>query len=168
MQLNTTRLTARVQRARAAIGHGITYQMGAGGLHADDPLPTRTKVCDCTGFASWVLYLDRDLGATDKAKRFGYAWIETTLIHKDILGPQKLFVEIEGPVAGCVVCWGDTANESGHIGLVSVVHPDGGYDVIDCSSVSSRKYGEAIREHKDTYFHAHPGVVYGALREDLD
>ena len=47
-------------RARSAIGHGITYHLGHGGLHPADALPSRDGQCDCSGFVAWVLGRSRN------------------------------------------------------------------------------------------------------------
>lgn len=145
-------LTARIERARSAIGHGIRYRLGQGGWYPNDPLPTRNGLCDCSGFVSWVL----ELGRAPKMTRWW--WLETTAIWKDVTGKQKVFQKIDKPEPGCIVVFPDKNGHQGHIGLVSSV--DGKmYDVIDCTS-------RGIAEHPGSYFQSRSDAVFAFLRED--
>lgn len=153
-------LEARIARARSAIGKGIAYKLGHGGYHPEDDGPTRDGSCDCSGFAAWLLPMCRDLHATGK-DHAGLAWIETTAVHRDAKGPQRLFTKLSHPVPGCFAVYPDGGGHEGHIGLVTGVEP---FTVIDCSLGSYSHYGDAIREHTGAVFAANPHTIYVALK----
>lgn len=173
MKFNTSALQAHIDRARRAVANcgNITYKMGQGGTEPADPCPSRNGKCDCTGFISWVLGIDRFQG--DKKKWFSkfLPWVETTAIYKDATGPQRVFVKIPEPVEGCMVVFPDKwmGLSSGHIGLVTrIVKTDGKLYLtgIDCSSGSSKKYGKAIME-RDFALFTRLKAVYVVLKQDV-
>ncbi len=151
------RLSARVSRARKGIGRGVTYKLGRGGFNAKwpDMVGWDDQKCDCSGFVSWVLM-------TRRAPKFLRPfWIETTAIWKDAQGRQRTFHQIPKPLPGCIVVFPDRRGHEGHVGIVSVVHEPGMYDVIDCT-------GKGIREHAGTYFQSRPDAIFCVLKEDME
>jgi len=150
---------ASLARARAAIGHGITYRMGAGGLHPDDPLPTRTGRCDCSGFVAWVCGRSR--------KDSIGLWWDTTRIHRDASGPQRRWRRLAAPEPGCVVVYPDHRDlatgkrRSGHCAIVVaytaavVGGATAALTVIDCASTPNR-----ITERDGGVFLRHADVVF--------
>ena len=77
-----------VERALRAVGT-CTYSLGKGGRHpeADSPGDGEGR-CDCSGYASWALGLDRKSGAIDGG------WISTDSIVRDARGPRRMFREV--------------------------------------------------------------------------
>lgn len=72
-------------RARSQVGTG-RYRLGRGGRRPTAPSPLDgAGECDCSGFASWAIELDR------KDDRIGGGWISTDSIVRDATGPRVLF-----------------------------------------------------------------------------
>lgn len=89
-----------VRRALSAVGHG-TYRLGKGGRRPHDPAPFDAGgFCDCSGFASWCLGVDRY-----QPTGIDGGWISTDSIVRDargvrpsgspMLGPRRMFREVE-------------------------------------------------------------------------
>jgi cell wall-associated NlpC family hydrolase len=155
----------RVARAMSAVGRGIRYRLGHGGTKPDDPLPTRTGYCDCSGFIAWVLNLNR-APKTDRP-----FWIETTNIVNDALGARKAFIRLHAPERGCLVVYPDRKvmgrRSEGHVGLVTEVGEGGRLTVIDCSSSKGGKVKEAIREWDRTALFVPRKAICVTLKQDL-
>lgn len=166
--LSVARLEARVLRALTGCGRGISYGLGQGGYHPEDALPTRNGLSDCSGYVAWGLHLDRYQG--DKGKRHSpfVPWIETSAIVRDAVGRNALFCEIERPVAGCVVVYGDRIvlgrKRQGHTGIVVKVRGLD-FDVAHCSVGNDRK-GDAIQVTNGGLF-IRQGAIYAVLNEDF-
>jgi hypothetical protein len=121
-------LRAMVDRARTALGLGITYRLGKGGFDPTRPRPDQASKCDCSGFIAWAIGVSRD--PSHATNPMG-SWIETTRMVVDATGAQKLFVAIPSPVPGCIVAYPDVDGKEGHTGIVTESSPLRG---IDCSS----------------------------------
>lgn len=168
---NASRLIARVRRARSAAGRGIRYGLGKGGFDPNAVLPSgKDRLCDCSGFAlAWAFYLNR----TPKKGRA--AWLETSAVYADATGPQKTFVRISAPVAGCAVVYPDRkvngVHEEGHCAIVTDATFDSEKAVtlkgIDCSSGQSKRTGQAITERDLTFFLRRPDCAFVLLKEDF-
>lgn len=167
--LNTAKLDGRIARARSACNRGISYGLGQGGMEPRDDLPTRNARCDCSGFAAWGLSLDRFQGDKGKLHSKAIPWIETTAIARDATGAQRLFQQIEKPVPGCLVVYGDRKvlgrKREGHIGFVSEVRNRLDFDVIHCSVGNDRK-GDAIQETHGALF-VRANAIFVVLVEDF-
>lgn len=157
MSINYERLQARLERARSAKGHGITYGLGKGGFDPADNLPDQNGKCDCSGFVSWCLGMSRQQGNKNKPWSKQIPWIETTAVHKDATGKQLVFKAIPKPVAGCLVVFPDSNGKEGHIGVVAIAGAQ--YTVVDCTS-------KGITEHPGTYFRGKKSTVFCILKED--
>jgi cell wall-associated NlpC family hydrolase len=136
-----------VLRALHARGRDILYSLGHGGFHPEDDLPTRSKVCDCSGFVSWALGVCRQ--CPDPA----FPWYETTAIVHDTLGDGRHFDHVRWADAqpGDVVVYGDRKDKDGsrhqgHIGIVTAIDTTGPLKVIHCSHGASVATGDAITE----------------------
>ena len=78
-----------VRRAMSAVGRGV-YRLGKGGRRPADPTPfDRDGCCDCSGFASWCLGLDRY-----QPTAIDGGWISTDSIVRDAQGPHRMFREV--------------------------------------------------------------------------
>lgn len=149
-------------RARSAVGRGIRYKLGEGGFRPLDALPTRTGLCDCSGFAAWVLGIDRWQGRHRKPWSSRIPWIETTAIVRDATGPQLLFVQLPEPVPGCLVVYGDRLGRQGHVGIVDNVRSATDFDVVDCAS----RRGDAI-QRRDASLFLRRRAIYVTLGQDV-
>jgi hypothetical protein len=155
--LNQAILDARVARARSATDDGVRYKLGRGGFnprHVDN-VAWDSKECDCSGFVSWVLMTKR---APKAGRPF---WIETTAVHRDATTSRQVFRQIATPVPGCISVFPDRErpHHEGHMGIVTRVHADGSYDVVDCAS-------RGIRERLDTYLRANH-AIFCVLKQDF-
>ena len=114
-----------VAKARSAIGHGITYELGAGqNTPRYYPLPTNTGKCDCTQFVRWVY---------GKARFCSSAWIV-----QDANTHQTEYRRILSPQPGCMVVY------PGHAAILVDYES---MTVVDCS-----KSHNGISEHVAAYF----------------
>lgn len=80
--------------------------------------------CDCSGFVTWALGLARD-GAPGSE-----VWFDTNLIHKDALGSQQVFRQVDKATPGVLVVYPKPPSRSadsppGHVGIVTEVDADG-------------------------------------------
>lgn len=171
LTLDLAKLQKRVARARLPIHAGCLYGLGKGGFNPANKMPwdyvRGEKRCDCSGFVAWALGMRRDQINAKKWWSKLLPWIETTIVYRDATGPQKVFVEIPGPVPGCLVVYGDRGGSEGHIALVSAF-ANGHLTIIDCASGPSRRTGEAINERDGTsLFYTNPRAIYCVLREDV-
>lgn len=157
---------SRVARARSAVGRGIRYRLGHGGTDPRFEFPTKTGYCDCSGFISWVLGLNR---APKPGRNW---WIETTNIYRDATSGKQFstFVQLPHPVPGCLVVYPDYkmlgVRREGHIGVVTRVS-GGRIITVDCSAFAGGKVKEAIRELDRTELWVSRGAIFCTLREDL-
>lgn len=150
-----TDLTRYLHRARSAVGLGTAYRLGRGGFKPTALWIDRSS--DCSGFVAWVLGLSR----VPKLSRPW--WIETTAIHKDATGKRRVFERILEPTPGCVVVYPDLNGTQGHVGIVASVSP---LTVVDCSSGSYRRTGDAIREHGGEAFERRRDSIFVRLVQD--
>lgn len=139
-------------RARSQIGR-LRYVLGTGGRKPGNKSPGDTTLaCDCSGFVSWALGMDR------KQPGFGrWGWISTdSLVAMARLPDNGWFEEIPRPEAGCLVVYPGKYFKGrriqvGHVGLVSKVPAEwsanyGDLRVIHCSAGSQRVRGYAVAE----------------------
>lgn len=139
-----------IARAKSAIGKGIRYKLGGGGMKPEAALPDAgTGICDCSGFVCWVLGLSR-LSNQAFYKRYG-GWINTDSMEDDILSSAGIFDQLNAPLPGCIVVYG-AGSKIGHVGLVSEVKDGKMIKVIHCSSGNDRTTGDSIQETKPTVF----------------
>ncbi len=114
------RAEAAVARARRHVGTG-RYGLGRGGRHPEAVTPfDRDGLCDCSGYQSWALGLDRyQPGA------IGGDWISTDAIVRDATGPRRMFraVELVDARPGDLVVYGGkhvggVRVRIGHVGMI--------------------------------------------------
>lgn len=118
------RAARTVARALAAVGT-CTYTLGRGGRDPDAASPGDSAGrCDCSGFASWALGLDR------KTDAIGGGWISTDSIVRDATGPRRMFrIVAAGEIrAGDLVVFGGRHVDGrrvaiGHVGVVVEAGP---------------------------------------------
>ena len=169
MPLNTAKLAARVERARYPLTQRVRYKLGKGGFKPSSATPAPDWLCDCSGFVSWAIGISRFQGNKRKPWSAHIPWIETTAIVQDATGLKRLFKEIEAPVPGCLVVYGDSGKRQGHVGIVSVVRSAKDYDVIDCNaSIARRLTGRAIGESSRHAFRGNPRAIFVVLSEDFE
>lgn len=147
-------LNRYLNRARSAIGHGIDYGLGKGGMNPKGSLPDDgSGKCDCSGFVAWVLGISR------KPKITRRWWIETTQIYRDAVGPQKVFKRIAKAEPGCLIVFPDVNGKEGHVGIVASVNSAGdALTVVDCAR-------NGITEQTDKYFERNH-AIYCMLKQD--
>lgn len=122
----------RVARARSAVGKGIRYRLGAGGVDPNYPLPSRDGYCDCSGFVSWVIRQPRDKSGRKPSS------IHTDAIAKDATGAQAMFRRIARPVPGCFAVYPDYRDAAGklrqgHTAIVTGLFP---LTIVDCGETA--------------------------------
>ncbi len=147
-----------VAHAHAAVGKGVRYRLGHGGMHPADPGPTRDGLCDCSGFALWACGLCR--------LRTDGEWMDTSWIVNDAMGARKAFARLEWEQArpGTLVVYGDRGGRQGHIGVVVATDPAvGPVSVIHCSKGNDSIYGDAIHETGPDAFRTRGIVVCRVL-----
>lgn len=164
--LDLHKLQGRCIRARSAIGRGTRYKLSKGGFHPFDALPTKDGHCDCSGFVAWAIGMDRWQGRHTKPWSAQIPWIETTAIVQDAKGKQRLFKQIERPVPGCIVVYGDRIGRQGHVGLVDSVRSATDFDVIHCS-VGNDRSGDAIQRTNGRLF-VKAKAIFCVLNEDYE
>lgn len=167
--------SARISRARTAIGKGILYKLGYGGTDPKLPLPTNGKYCDCSGFIAWVLGIKRSPKPTRNW------WIETTMMCNDAKSgkPTSTFVKLPEAEPGCLVAYPDrvvrrilpngevvTRIRQGHVAIVTAV-TSGRITCIDCGAGNGGTTVEAIRERDLTELFLSRGGIFITLRQDL-
>ena len=147
-----------VNRAVGMVGRG-RYRLGKGGRDPRALSPFDGGECDCSGFASWCLGLDRF-----QPGRIDGDWIATTSIHRDATGPKRMFraVPIEEARAGDLVVYPSRYRAGmrvsiGHVGVVVERTGDGwdGLRVIDCAG----RKGAAVAYRAGTLWGAKGGIV---------
>lgn len=150
-------VTSLIDRARSAVGKGIRYKLGSGGMNPNAPLPTGDNKCDCSGFVCWVLGLSRQT-TIPFYKKYG-GWIFTDSMVDDVNSPSGIFDKLLLPEPGCIVLYG-AGTAIGHVGLVSEVSNGTMKKVIHCSSGNDKKFSDAVQETPPTVF-MRPDVVWG-------
>jgi hypothetical protein len=149
-----------VVQARSAIGKGVRYGLGCGGLHPEDALPAReilhtphgspvavlAKWCDCSGFIAWVV------GRSRKPDSKFKWWLSTDSIVSDAKGNKVLFDLLPHAEIGCLAVYPDHAGEQGHVALV--VDPNK-HTIIDCSGSH-----DGVTEHDGSYFWRKPETLF--------
>ncbi len=138
-----------LNKAKSAIGKGIRYKLGSGGIDEKFHLPTKNNMCDCSGFVSWIFGLSRKTSIPFYQK-FG-GWIYTDSMVADINSTTGIFEKINLPEKGCIVVYGAGKN-IGHVGIVSEVENGKMKKVIHCSSGNDKKFNDSIQETLPTVF----------------
>jgi LysM repeat protein len=129
-----------VARAKSAINQAIGYKLGHGGMHPDHNLPTKTGLCDCSGFTAWVFGVKRETDIPFYHRFNG--WINTDSMVADIQSSVGIFESIDIPEPGCIVVYGRQRRGTyGHVGIVSEVKNGAMVKVIHCSSGNDRNFG---------------------------
>lgn len=122
-----------VKRALSVVGQGV-YRLGRGGRKplASTPFDAEGR-CDCSGYVSWAMGLDRY-----QPGRIGGDWISTDSIVRDAEGPRAMFELVAAPTprvpsvahvsAGDLVVYpgrhvGGVRVAIGHVGVIAVVGP---------------------------------------------
>lgn len=153
-----------VQAQELDVTKRVQYRLGQGGFHPEDPWPTRSGGCDCSGWCSYAMGLSR------KPKISRPWWIETTNVYRDATKKQKVFVKLDAPQAGCFVVYPDYESNGrhreGHIALVVGV-VNGRIIVVDCAPSNDRRVGYAIARRDATVLFASKNAIYVALKQDL-
>lgn len=153
-----------VSRARSACGRGIHYALGAGGMHPEDPLPSRNGLCDCSGFIAWAL------GRNRHDPEMPGGWIETSAIVRDALAMkgEGLFDALKWGDAqpGDLVVYGDRYEpgtrrliHQGHVGIIASVGATGPETAVHCSKGNDRRSGDAIQETGVELWETRGGIV---------
>lgn len=146
-----------IARAREAIGQGIRYKLGSGGMNPNASLPAHDNKCDCSGFICWVLGLSRETNIPFYKKYGG--WIFTDSMVDDVNSNSGIFDRLALPEPGCIVVYG-AGKAIGHVGLVSDVSDGEMVSVIHCSSGNDRRFGDAIKETSPDVF-MRPDALWG-------
>lgn len=129
---------AVIARAQSAVGQGIRYRLGKGGMNSGSPTPAAGGGCDCSGFVAWCLGFSRKL---DEAfyRNFNGGWFETTAVWNDIGSSVGIFDEVTKR-PGAVIVYPDAEGHQGHIGvLIDATH------VAHCSKGNDTRTGDAIQ-----------------------
>lgn len=159
-------------RARSAVGRGVKYRLGAGGMDPRSESPGNVNnECDCSGFVCWALGISRQ---TDHPLyvRFNGGWINTDAMVHDAEVSTGFLTRIPEPRVGCIVVYASKppARKVGHVGIVTTVETDWGKlraaRVLHCSHGNDSTKGDALREtdvavfrRPDTIFTWYEGVV---------
>jgi hypothetical protein len=140
-----------MERARQAIGQGIIYKLGSGGMKPEQASPAnQDNECDCSGFAVWALGMSRMTNHPLYLK-FNQGWINTDSICLDAKQSTGFFTEISQPRVGCLVVFPKNS-DYGHVGIVSDVANNETIKVIHCSSSNYKKFDDAIQETSPEVF----------------
>lgn len=159
-------------RARSAIGKGIRYKLGGGGMSPRSELPANhNQECDCSGFVCWALGISRQ---TDHPLyvRFNQGWINTDAMVHDARASTGFFSEISEPRVGAIVVYGakPPSRKVGHVGIVTAVQKANGVTtatkVLHCSHGNHTRLRDAICETDLTVFRK-PDTLY-AWYEGID
>lgn len=149
-----------VRRARSAIGEGCRYKLGKGGKKPNGPVPwDSAKYCDCSGFTSWVLKLDRKTDHPFYKNQNG-GWINTTAMWLDGMKPVGFFERLDRAILGALLVYPGVGSKKGHCGVISKVAIDGTIEsVIHCSKTNDSRYGDAIQENDAPILTSHPDSI---------
>ena len=150
--MNQQAIANVLTRARSAIGHGIDYKLGEGGVDPNAALPTSNHECDCSGFVAWAL------GTTRNPKPGREWYIQTDNIWHDAMGPQSVFVRVEEPIPGDVIVYPKIGSPDGY-GHTGIWAGPGKFDVVDCCASKN-----GIYEHWQLAF-ANAHTIYVRLRQ---
>lgn len=146
-------------RTRHAVGNGIKYKLGAGGMNPLAPLPCNDdNECDCSGDVSWALGVSRYMkGIPWYDKDHNGEWLNTDAIWRDARSTYGIFEEIGTPKPGAIIVYPKRSGlVAGHVGILTAVNPNW---VIHCSSGNYRATGDAIQETGDAVFQKY-GAIY--------
>lgn len=132
-----------VARARSAVGLGIKYRLGSGGMKPSEDYPSNiSNECDCSGFVCWTLGISR----YQPAYPFNGGWVNTDSMVADAYSAVGFFAMIL-PRPGAVIVYGRKGKTVGHCGIISGVDSQGRVTkVIHCSAGNYRRTGDAIAE----------------------
>lgn len=158
---DTTDVSLFMNRAKSAIGKGIRYKLGSGGMKPELNLPTADKKCDCSGFVCWVFKISRKTDIPFYQK-FG-GWIFTDSMEADIKSVSGIFNKIDTPEVGCIAVFG-AGNKIGHVGIVSEVKNGKMTKVIHCSSGNDKKFNDSIQETSPSIFNR-PDILWGKFSD---
>lgn len=152
----TMQVQAVLSRAQAAVGQGIRYKLGKGGMKPGSPTPASGGQCDCSGFVAWCLGMSRQTNELFY-KNFNGGWIETSAVWADIGSSVGIF-DATSKKPGAVVVYPDGNGHEGHIGiLMDATH------VVHCSKGNDTQFGNAIQITPLTVFNNNPKTRYGWL-----
>ena len=171
MNFVSHRLNERAKRALAGLNFRCNYKLGRGGYNPAHPLNPAWDYerSYCSEFVSHFLQTRR---SSKPVRKF---WIKSTAIYTDAKHDHEVFTQIETPVSGCLVVYGDRKpaflqpKREGHIGVVvNVGNPSGQFDSVECASGPLGKIGRAIRLRKDARdFWAGRNAIFCVLNEDI-
>lgn len=146
----TSSVETFLARARSALGRGIRYRLGAGGMDARAESPAdANNECDCSGFVCWALGISRQ---TDHPMyvRFNGGWINTDAMVHDAQTASGFFTRVTEARVGSIVVYGarPAAQNVGHVGIVTAIGNDGGVTramtVLHCSHGNHQQHGDAV------------------------
>jgi hypothetical protein len=159
-----------IARARSAIGKGIKYKLGAGGLSPRSELPCNADGdCDCSGYSAWAIGLPRMtkhplyLLYANKTRDTEYAWINTDSMYYDGFKRMSGYFELlQHARPGALILYPGEPKRKlvGHVGIVSAVADNKATEVIHCSSGNFRRGGDAIAETGPEVFYKQPKTVH--------
>ena len=156
-----------VTRARSALGKGIKYRMGSGGMDPSGTTPAGLDgALDCSGFSAWALGFSRQSKDPFYLKVAG-SWVNTDAMVLDAKDPRGFLARIPQPKVGCLILYGKGwgGHKVGHVGIVTKVSdpdPEGTrlpLRVVHCNSKSYRETGDAIAETGPEVF-LKAGAIY--------
>ena len=149
-------VAAVLARANSAVGQGIRYDLGKGGMRPGSPTPAASNKCDCTGFVAWFFVFCRKM-TEHFYVQFNGGWFETTAVWTDISRTVGIFEETTKK-PGAVIVFPDAHGSQGHIGIiVDATH------VVHCSKSNDTQHGDAIRVTSLNIFTGNPQSKYGWL-----
>jgi hypothetical protein len=138
-------LDAVLARAHSAVGQGVRYKLGKGGMNPGSPTPAAGGQCDCTGFVAWCFGFSRKM-TEHFYVNFNGGWFETTAVWTDV-GKSTGILEESQSRPGAVIVFPDSNGRQGHIGIIlDNTH------VVHCSKGNDTKFGDAIQVTDLTVF----------------
>jgi hypothetical protein len=150
-------VAAVLNRAQSAIGQGIRYKLGKGGMDPGSPTPaSASDQCECSGFVAWCLGMSRQTTQLFYVN-FNGGWLDTTAIWTDIGSSAGIFEPSEKR-PGAVVVYPSPTRGHGHIGIVLDAN-----HVIHCSSGNDKKFRDSIQSTAFTVFNKNPKSRFGWL-----
>jgi hypothetical protein len=159
-----------IARARSAIGRGIKYKLGAGGLSPKSELPSNADgECDCSGLSCWAVGLSRMtkhplyLLYANKMRDTEYAWINTDSMYYDGFKRMSGYFELlqHARIGALILYPGDAKRKLvGHVGIVSASDGSKATKVIHCSSGNFRSGGDAVQETSPALFYKQRRTVH--------
>lgn len=155
-------LLKRVLQFTAPTAEKAIYELGAGGMHPDVPVPWNLNhKCDCSGFVSWCLGVSR-FSKHPFYKQFNGGWINTDAIAADMKNPAGIFYQIKNPVEGAIMVFPSNKPlgiNFGHVGIVTAVR-EKEILVTHCHAGNTGLNGSAISTTTSKIF-TRPGLVIG-------